>query len=487
MSEAFRRRNNIIKMKNKLLYIIFMVISVQFCACSNSDDFEQLTKNDEEVVDENVRLHFLNEEDLENAISNTTEKYTRSIGSFRSLLSLHNTRNANAEACTYYDELGMDTLIPNKDFARLFNYKAELEVGEFVIRVTKLGTFKYAKSEEAFVDSFVSKNDKYFVANDTVEFVSIKDNVLLYNTFGNSYDDENSEDLAESYIEDDTDDYKTTRAENNIPEPDFGSFPSYSADRHTIVGGWIQSVIGGTKTYTVDFRSNKKRRVRGSFYFYNYAVYAEIGVKGWTDKKNWIGWSKTSSNELRVGWNHVVIKLKGDDGYSKAVKNINEMQRVKNALVKMGDNIFSSDVLYMPEISSSTRDKIVAKGVSALYDLAKKYGYKPGEMEKKEAMIVASRSEILFIPKCEHIKKFNTEYYCHVFSKKWMTIWVSYNNSTGFSVNGINTNNASSASSWANMLKNAINSNSSKELIGGEVYVCARFGNEWKGMKIHKN
>ena len=45
-----------------------MVISVQFCACSNSDDFEQLTKNDEEVVDENVRLHFLNEEDLENAI-----------------------------------------------------------------------------------------------------------------------------------------------------------------------------------------------------------------------------------------------------------------------------------------------------------------------------------------------------------------------------------------------------------------------------------
>lgn len=485
MSEAFRRRNNIIKMKNKLLYIIFMVISVLFCACSNSDDFEQLTKNDEEVVDENVRLHFLNEEDLENAISNTTEKYTRSIGSFRSLLSLHNTRNANAEACTYYDELGMDTLIPNKDFARLFNYKAELEVGEFVIRVTKLGTFKYAKSEEAFVDSFVSKNDKYFVANDTVEFVSIKDNVLLYNTFGNSYDDENSEDLAESYIEDDTDDCKTTRAENNIPEPDIESFPSWGADRHTIVGGWIQSIIGGTKTYTVNF--NSKRRVRGSFYFYNYGVYAEIGVKGWTDKKNWIGWSKTESDELRVGWNSVVIQIKANKNYNSVVKNMNDFQRIKNANVNMGsNNIYSADVLYMPEIKSDLKNKIITKGIKGLYDLAKKYGYKPSEMEKKEAMILASRTEIYFIAKSECIKKYNTKYYCHVFSKRWMSFEISYSNKTGFSFNGINQYNYNKASAWANSLKSAIDENNSKSLVGGEVYVCARFGNNWKGMKITK-
>ena len=57
---------------------------------------------------------------------------------------------------------------------------------------------------------------------------------------------------------------------------------------------------------------------------------------------------------------------------------------------------------------------------------------------------------------------------------------------TGFSFNGINQYNYNKASAWANSLKSAIDENNSKSLVGGEVYVCARFGNNWKGMKITK-
>lgn len=113
---------------------------------------------------------------------------------------------------------------------------------------------------------------------------------------------------------------------------------------------------------------SKKRRVRGSFYFYNYGVYAEIGVQGWTDKKNWIGWSKTASDELRVGWDKVVLKKSVPDYYKQSLKDLNSIVYYPPQYMDVNGQRVNVATLAMPDYKNTLKDKVTAQGVKALYD-----------------------------------------------------------------------------------------------------------------------
>lgn len=364
----------------------------------------------------------------------------------------------------------------------------ELEVGDEAIKITPNGTYKFPVGYEKEFDAFIKANPDYNGQLISENVYEINDNITLYKTFVENTDDFSMlsegdyEELPDDFFGNDEDEAQTTL--KAYSEPNFDSFQTFSADRKTWAGKLIQGIIGSNKASTVNF--NKKRRVRGSFYFYNYGVYSEIGVKGWTDKKNWIGWSKTNSDELRVGWKSIVLKSKIPDYYKQSLKDINSTILYPTKLTWVNSKLVNVATLAMPEFKPTLKDRVLSQGVKALHSYLKNEEKRPAsEWEKAEAFLIASRTELYFITGNQDVVKYNANYYCHVFANHWMQIEVGYSNTNGIFINGIGQNNYDQANAWIKTITKTF-SEKKTELVSGEVYSCARFGNEWRGMKIVK-
>jgi hypothetical protein len=187
----------------------------------------------------------------------------------------------DAEDKDYYHVLGYDTLIPNKDFARLFNSQGELEVGGYIVKVTPHGTYKFKKEKEARFNMLYASNSSLNGRLIEDDYYQVEPDIYYYDTYKKYSSDVN-------YYEYAPDNKNAVAIRSYGSEPDFNSFTTFEADRHTVVGKWIQSIIGAKKDHTLYYEHTENRRMRGSFYSYNYGVYVENGVEGWTDKKNWV-------------------------------------------------------------------------------------------------------------------------------------------------------------------------------------------------------
>lgn len=437
------------------------------------------------ALDQNInlssqqRLNFPNETVLRGAIANNqSEKKGYTKAEFKNFTSLLDPI-PNQMTTSYYEALGYDSLVPNVHFAALLSAEGEVEVGTDIIKITPKGTFKYHKS-------FEDNAKKYINSTETIEGVEIEEGVYQINENLTFYDTfrENESDytlLSNAAYDEIEDSDPLTKSSS---EPDFSKFETFSADRTTFVGSLIQKLIGSTKTTTIKF--NKKRRVRGSFYFYNYGVYSEIGVKGWTDKKNWIGWSKTNADELRVGWKNVVLKKTVDDYYKNSLNNLKETIYLTPESKYINGRKVSLATLVQPDFKPGFKDKLITQGSKAVFDFLKKELSRPQtEIEKIDAILVASRTELFYVTGTESEKKYNEDYYCHVFAKDWMEFEIGWNNQTGVFINGIHQNNKDKVGSWLSAIGRTFNQKRTN-LVSGEVYICARFGNDWRGMKIIK-
>lgn len=435
------------------------------------------------------RLLFSSSDDLHSAIEKG-EGLAITRNNFISMLSnCSTTRDANGEELTYYEALGYDSLIPNRNFAQLLNPIGELEVGNDVIRITPNGTYRYSIENEEMFNNFIKENPDYMGEQIDEDTYKINEYITLYRTFNKNVDnyavisEGEFEELPDDFFGDDEIDSENiqTRA---IPEPNFASFPTYSADRKTWAGKIIQNLIGSSKDFAIKF--NSKRRVKGSFYFYNYGVYSEIGVQGWTDKKNWIGWSKTQSDELRVGWNNIILKSTIPDYYKQSLANLKSMAYCPPQYVDVNGRKVNVATLAMPEFEPTFKDRVLSQGTKAVIDLLKNKLKRPAsEWQKAEAFIVATRTELYYVSGKEDVVKYNTKSYTHVFAKHFMSFEIGYNSQSGFFVNGVNQNNYKDIAPWFKTISKAFSEKKST-LISGEVYSCARFGNEWRGMKIVK-
>jgi hypothetical protein len=471
-------------------------------SCSDDNlDIKDVGNGDTDNKTELARLNFDNEFSLEKAIedgfngdnqSNLKNARSYNQGNFVSLMTKIPKLKSNVEEenITYYEALGFDSLVPNPNFAALLNIRGELEVGKDIIRITPNGTYKYPMEYEDEFNDFIIKNPDF--NGDLVDenIYKINESITLCKTFEENPNDfltlseGNYTELPDDFFGNDEDDAPTILKAASSSEPDFNSFQTFSADRKTWAGKLIQSIIGSTKASTVNF--NKKRRIRGSFYFYNYGVYSEIGVKGWTDKKNWIGWSKTASDELRVGWNNVVLKSKIPDYYKQSLKDLNSMVLYPTKLTWVNGQLVNVATLAMPEFKPTFRDRVLSKGVKAMHSYLKNELKRPAsEWEKAEAFLVATRTELYYVSGKQDVVKYNTKYYCHVFANHWMEFEVGYSNSKGIFINGIGQNNYAKADAWFKAITKTF-SEKRTTLESGEVYTCARLGNEWRGMKIVK-
>lgn len=474
-------------MKRQIGYFLCVLLF----SCAKSSDLSEVDPSIIESLPESYsRLYFENEVSLERAIRsddfncvNSNNKSALGKGFVSLLSNIPNKNSSDGKSVTYYDAFGYDSLVPNLKFAALLSPLGELVVGDEVIRITPKGTYRFALvHEKEFLDFFEENSDfeGEHIAN---EMYRINENIILYKTFlidSSSiaiYEDDNDYLIEEEFNQ------KSSQV-GGIPEPDYNTFNSYSADRKTKAGKLIQKLIGTTQERTVKF--NRKRRLEASFYNYNYGVYAEIGVNAHTDKKNWIGWSKTASDELRVGWRQVTLKCKVPDRYLEAMKDLNNLVYLPPQYMSVNGQRINVATLLMPDFSATLKDKIVANGIKAAFDFLEEKLYEKTELEKAEAVIIAARTELYFFLPSSSIVKFNTESYTHVFSSDWMDFEIGWNNKTGVFFNNLNQKNYKNVDPYLSCIWSALNEDK-YSLMKGEVYGCARFGNVWRGIKIVKN
>lgn len=496
-----------------IVYTLFIGVSLMSCSDDMVPPEEMgsfpLTRSVAEEADSTVRLAFSDELALSEAISSMQDEMegtsvtsvqkvqsaTPSNPKFISMMAMQPVSDVTQPRLTYYEALGYDSLVPNPKFAQLLNTRGEVEVGNEIIKITPKGTYRFPKQDAQDCIEFISQNpnvEGQRVSDDTYK---LNEKVTLIKTFQEKDADYsllsmgNYIDLPDDFFGDDDDDSDTpllTSTRSSIPEPDFNGFQTFSADRKTLIGKLIQNIIGSTKACTVNF--NKKRRVRGSFYFYNYGVYGEIGVKGWTDRKrkHWFGWTKVNCDELRVGWRNVILKLPLSSDLKKALSGNKDIGYLPPQNVNINGKVANTATLVMPEIPKDLKSKIIAQGVKAIYNYAKsKWGNKAKDLDKADACIIATPSELQFVANDDDIVKYNTKSYCHVFAKNFMYFNIGWSNTNGFFLNNVTQHNVSQLGAWLKMIIGLFNQKHIT-LTSGEVYVCARFGNEWRGMKIVK-
>ena len=278
-------------------FIIFSAIMVLLLSsCSKEDIYidknktTNISRANSEEPDSAFRLSFENEEELISLICPDNDKDIQPASlnpiaskldpRFISLMDTKTDLNASIGSTTetFYEAYGYDSLVPNLNLAKLLNTKGELEIGNYVIKITPKGTFKFPIGCENEFDNLTIKNSQLNGTKIDEQTYQITKNIVLFKTFEENPDDYSLiyegkyEELPDSYFGDD-DETSNKGSRAGVPEPDHNSFKTFSADRQTFVGKIIQNIIGSTKACTVNI--SKKRRVRGSFYFYNYGFYGE--------------------------------------------------------------------------------------------------------------------------------------------------------------------------------------------------------------------
>lgn len=394
---------------------------------------------------------------------------------------------------TYYEKFGYDSLVPNINFARLLNIKGEMCVDGTIISIKPQGTYSYPVTERGKYDLFIKSG---YTAGEVQSDgrILIMDNLYLTPTFDtdpNYYEftyEGDFDELPDDYFGDDDDDGNTHNtvqgSRSTIPDDIFDSFPVYSNKSHTILGKFIESIIGSTKTITVNF--NNKRRVRGSFYSYNYLVYHETGVKGWTDKKNWIGWSKTESDELQVGWRDIIIDLVEPGDYRSKLQKLSGTAYIPVRSVRMCGNVYWACTLMVPGDEGPWREAM-NKGFKEVMSRVKKVmSLTSSDVNKATAIYLALPSGLYLMVSGQDIVKYNVKYYCHVFEFGYFRPdgTVGWSSEDGFYING-HSGNLGAIRGVAEIIKQALEWRV-PGLAGGHVYVAARFNDQWRGMKIQK-
>lgn len=453
-------------------------MGLNMSSCKNESDsiFKQESQlNLQKEISDGVfeRLKFNSSQDLLSAIKNNEESGIEEIAktrssSFKSLLSECNSSTLLDEEETFYEALGYDTIVPNKAFAALLSPLGEVQMNDTIYRINHNGTYYYTKEKAEEFNNIYQKDSIGTLIGENL--YKLADGIYRYKTFPDAVQTEEV-DFPDNQSDDCWDQEElSTRA---IPEPNYDNFPIFKADRHTWLGKIWQSLFGNDKYY--DVKLSKKRKVRGRLYAYHYVCYSESGVTGMMEKKNWIGWSKTQADELRIGWSNIVLAAKIDDPSLKGIPKqttpiVGNIYQARIPYIGTG-NIID---IYMADVEKKDFFNVISQGVKLALDKANsKFG--SGTRPTIKAVCLATRSKVYLVILDDIRKEYNIKSITHTFYSK-----------INFMVTLDPTNLPSSGAGWAKALSKTL-SQKSFELKGGEARICGRLGNTWQGMKIVKD
>lgn len=150
----------------------------------------------------------------------------------------------------------------------LLTPKGEVEVADTIYRITPNGTYYFPKSKIGEFER-IYKTDSLGYSSGSDLYTLSKD-IYRYDTFKELPTEEWVEvDAPIPGLNDDSEELPLAPANSRaISEPNYNSFPVFSASRHTFFGKMWQGLFGKDKYYDVKFSS--KRKVRGRFYAYKY-------------------------------------------------------------------------------------------------------------------------------------------------------------------------------------------------------------------------
>lgn len=359
--------------------------------------------------------------------------------------------------------LAIDTLVPNPSFAKLLNTKGEIQVNDTIYRITPNGTYychfdDYNMMNLLLDDSYLTQPNEIVSLPDGekigTDLYLIKNSILRFDTF-------------KSRVK------KTKSAV--IPPVYFDRFKTIDADAKTVVGGWLQGLIGRNKGESSYF--GKKRRVKVNFYFYDYVVYDEVGVTTTMQKKNWIGWSGTRAPQLQVAWSDIRIDMKlPATSTPMPSKRPGKIYLQKNPMSKNLKLTWDFWGDYTDEFSAIFTDGIKEGSKELMKYLKNKYGSPSNNYADVECVRVLKSGRVTYF----FFGDKKIENNCEKLNKTFATAVGT------FKVN-INTGNVPSGlGGWIGAFSNTLNDELKLDLKCGSVYGCAYFDDVWKGVRVVK-
>lgn len=450
---------------------LLLSVSVLFSILSCTDNLNLYNETESSVTKKNSILHFDSNESLSRSIE-TGSNETKS------------TANENLpEGESLFEQMDyketMNEYVPNPEFAKLLNREGEIVVGDYIYKITSNGTYYFDRDKK---DEFASLYEKDNQINGTKikdKLYQISEGIYRYDTF---YKEEGETNYVEKNNLSD-EGIQTKSGHSTGSDPDIESLDWFTADRTTWLGKIVQNLFGSSKEFAKYYPHTDKRRVKGSFYFYNYVAYAETGVHGWTDKKNWIGWSKTASEDLRVGWRNVVLVTKLPDAYQKSIKSMTNLSRSVSPVQKMDipGTMYEVNLktMVIPDFDATQFDKVLTIGAKSAFNWLKSLcPQNQSDWEKAEAVLVVSRTHLYTFFPDQDVQKLNCESYTHVFASQLK-----------FTINVNPLSFPQTITEYGKLLADIVK-NSSKmaypTLANGDMYVAAKFAPYWQGMRIKK-
>jgi|GEM_PF-5905319 hypothetical protein len=475
----------------RLLAYVVLVLLI-FSACQKGkllDDKGLEIKETSSFLVEDQMLSFSSKEEVKYVVNTflNEEKQIESScfmselqnANFRALVK--NTDLLKSAEIDVYITEGFDTLVPNREFARLLNSKGEFMVSDTVYKITPFGTYYFPKSRrERFYQiypesnsgdqSLKSASDKEAPLGTLVSdrTYSIEDDIYRYDTFS-SYQ-------LQYYPPEDPGGGGSgggSGGSGTTPtEPNYDSFRTFSYGAQTWFGSFFESIFGRNKGEKVEFASGR-RRIKVNFYNYNYMGYKECGVTSTFQKRNWFGWDNSRADELRVGWRNVKlvvtppieIRATYPENPPKVVGRVLDDYVPGNdtKLWRMVE-LWEWDVTdQFNDVTKAALDLIKDLGKGLNKDIEVIKNYRGGEIE-------------YYFVSDEKVGQ-NIEQLNHVFT-------TAFNANYNFTPDAILPSSLKSYALKLAQQQTALNFD--VDIQTGEVYGCARLGSEWKGIRVIK-
>jgi len=238
--------------------------------------------------------------------------------------------------------------------------------GTFIISPEKYNRLKEILSNNIFSKAIDFKNHVFYSNKIKDDFYKIEDKIILLDTYKRVEGNENK--VINSKLQTLSDKSKNLKTlGTGTDEEIYQSIPTIYFGAKTWFGNLFESLRGREEIYTENF--NSKRRVRVNFYNASWGVYSAIGASVKMQKKNWIGWSGTVTDELRLGWDgleYYLGQLPSNTG-SLPLPTYQKFTQVD--LPKLTKQYVEVDLLGYP--FKFDRNKELQVGVKEIFDFAK--------------------------------------------------------------------------------------------------------------------
>lgn len=264
----------------KKLLLISGLCATMLVACSKE---QNVLGADPKPIEANIQTslnEFRSARDLELAINQSEQEL----------------RSARLYAINEENE-ALEDLVPNDNFRRLLSTEGRFVVADTLYQISPKGTFFAHIKDSVSLKGAIELAD-WSNAKQVRDSLYQLGNVFLYQTYGVEGYQEAEDNEAEAHPE------ELRSLQGN--QPDIDTFPIKRMNRITLAGKAIEKLFGTKKDGIEVLRSNRRRRLSGSLYSYNYLVYAERGLMTQVEKKMWHGgWGRV------VNWSGTTIGFHG--------------------------------------------------------------------------------------------------------------------------------------------------------------------------------